>query len=350
VDELILAAPGDPATPTGGYVYDAHILAELRSRGREASALRLPDDFPEASQGSIDEALRLLGEPPPSATLIVDGLAYGVLPAERLAALDRPLVALVHHPLALESGLDPERAARLEAAERAALAVAAAVVTTSDRTAEMLATRFGVERARLHVARPGVDEAPRAAGSGEGAPVILTVATVTPRKNHLALAGALAGLQDLDWRWRIVGSLDRDPACAAALRRAIAEAGLADRVEFAGEVGAAALATSYASADLFALVSLYEGYGMAYAEALAHGLPTIAGASAGFVPEAAGAVVDPLDAAGLKKELRRLIGDPEARRRAADRAWAEAERLPRWPAAAGIFERVAAALSGKAAA
>ncbi|MFJ5488718.1 glycosyltransferase family 1 protein, partial [Hansschlegelia beijingensis] len=43
--EFILAAPGDLATPTGGYLYDARILRELQARGHAARALALPDDL-----------------------------------------------------------------------------------------------------------------------------------------------------------------------------------------------------------------------------------------------------------------------------------------------------------------
>lgn len=346
--DIVLAVPGALSIRTGGYVYDSHVLAELASRRRTAAALSLPTSFPHPSAADMDEAFRRLAAVPDESALIVDGLAYGVLPAERIRALGRPVATLVHHPLALETGLAPDVAARLEASERAALGVAAQVIATSRTTADTLVARFGVTRHRLTVAEPGFEEAERALGSGGGPAIVLTVATITPRKNHPALAAALARLRDLDWRWRIVGGRERDPAAADALDEAIAAHGIAERVTFAGEVGVAELAAEYAGADLFALASRFEGYGMAYAEAMARGLPVIAGAggaTAETVPEAAGAVIDPDDIDAWARALRRLVGDRAARSAASDAAWAKAETLPRWSDAADVFERVAARLA-----
>ncbi len=352
--EFILAAPGDLATPTGGYLYDARILRELKARGHAARALALPDGFPRPTEASLARSLDLLAAAPRGATLVIDGLAFAELPAERLRSLGRPLVALVHHPLALETGLAPAETERLEASEREALAQAAAVVCTSAATRRTLVARYGVPEERVHVAEPGVDPAPRAAGSRGGAPVVLSVGALIPRKNHETLARALALLGDLAWRWRLVGSPDRDPACARRLSGLIRELGLNERVELLGAVAPAELEAAYASADLFALPSRHEGYGMAYAEALARGLPVIAGdagAASELVPRDAGARVDPDDVRGIAAALRRLIEDGGARRAASDAAWSCGQTLPRWADAATVFERLMAGAprAGKAA-
>jgi glycosyltransferase involved in cell wall biosynthesis len=347
LDEVVIALPGDPATRTGGTAYDARIVAELRARGRAASLLSLPDDFPFPSEASISFALARLAAVRRSAALIVDGLAFGALPAAGIAALGRPVAALVHHPLALETGLSAADAARLETSERAALAQARAVIATSERTGDILRTRFGVPTERLAIAPPGVDPQPRAEGGG-ASPVILTVATVTPRKNHAALAEALASLVDLDWRWRIIGPLDRDLACAADLRERIEASRMAERVELAGAVDDETLAAAYHAADIFALPSRFEGYGMAFAEALAHGLPVVAceGAAPALPSGSPAAVLVPMDdVPALARALRGLLEGADARRRASDAAWELAGSLPRWSEAADVVERVAASLT-----
>jgi glycosyltransferase involved in cell wall biosynthesis len=342
VAELVIAGPGELETPTGGYRYDARVLKEISGRGHRASWLALPEDFPFPSEASIRTAFAALGNVPREATLVIDGLAYGALPVEGVATLGRPAVALVHHPLALETGLAREAAERLMASERDALAAAALIVAISETTRRALVERFGVAEHKVRVAEPGVDPASPTKGGGE-TPVVLTVGSVTPRKNHRALARALARLRDVPWRWRIAGSLTRDAGCAAALADEIARGGIGDRVEILGALDDDGVEAAYLSADLFALPSYLEGYGMASTEALARGLPVIAGndeATRALVGESAGALVDPDDVEALAAALRRFLSEPAALRRASNAARLRAARLPRWFQCADVFEHL----------
>ncbi len=242
------------------------------------------------------------------------------------------LVALVHHPLAEETGLSAAEASRLAAAERAALGAARRVIVTSAPTAVALGA-YGVEPGRCIVVEPGADAAPLARGSGTATPVLLTVATLTPRKGHAVLLEALAGLADRAWRLECLGSDQRDAATAEALRARADAPGLSGRVCFRGEIGPQALAAAYDRADLFVSPSLYEGYGMALAEALARGLPAVAtrtGAAEALVGGDAGLLVPPGDVASLRRSLARLLDDPGVLRRCAEGARRARARLPRW--------------------
>jgi glycosyltransferase involved in cell wall biosynthesis len=175
------------------------------------------------------------------------------------------------------------------------------------------------------------------------------VGTITPRKGHLLLVEALADLRDYSWRLTCVGSLERDPDAAAALRRAIAIRHLGDRVALVGERSPEHLSAAYQDADLFVLPSYHEGYGMACAEALAHGLPVIgttAGALPDTVPAAPSILVPPGDATALREALRRVFVDAHLRSRLSAAAALAATALPDWPMAvrkwAAALDRLAA--------
>jgi len=156
------------------------------------------------------------------------------------------------------------------------------------------------------------------------------------------LIAALATLADLPWRLTIAGDRGRDPKAAAQLDADIARFELGGKVTILGAVSAEHLAELYAGADMFVLASRFEGYGMAYAEAIAHGLPVIgttAGAIPDTVPAGAGVLVAPDDADALALALRRVIENPDERRRLAASARAAAGLLPSWKNSAKIFSR-----------
>src|SRR5262249_42312525 len=137
------------------------------------------------------------------------------------------LVALIHHPLGEETGLEPATAEALRHGERRALAAACGVIATSTATARLLINDYGVNPERIAVARPGSDLSTRAGDGRRGDAVeLLSVGTLTHRKGHDLLVEALARLRDLPWLCRIVGSPDRAPAVAAALECQIARHGL----------------------------------------------------------------------------------------------------------------------------
>src|SRR5262249_27404088 len=123
--------------------------------------------------------------------------------------------------------------------------------------------------------------------------------------------------------------------------------GLAERIEIVGSVPDERLAELHANADLFVLPSRFEGYGMAFAEAIAHGLPVIgttAGAIPDTVPDGAGILVPPDDAAALARALRHLIGDEAERETLAAAARAAAAHLPTWRQSAQEFARAIEAI------
>ena len=335
-----LLVPGDLQTPTGGYGYDLRLISGLEALGWRVERLACVGAWPDPATACRAELRQVLARVPDGALILADGLAYGAMAEEAAAEAGRlRFVALVHHPLGDETGIEHSRREALLASERAALAEASAVICTSSATAHRLAEAFGVAKGRITVAPPGTDPGPRSQVYG-GPPRILSIGSLIPRKRHDVLIAALASLADRPWTARIVGSSSLDPACSSALRSQVEAAKLADRVTLCGSV--ADTRAELAQADVFALASEYEGYGMAFAEALSQGVPVVAcraGAIADLVPEAAGGLADPGNAESFAAALAPLLDDGARRWTAAEAAFTAGRKLPTWRDTAAIVCR-----------
>ncbi|MFD5430199.1 glycosyltransferase family 4 protein [Streptomyces sp. NPDC127084] len=347
----------DPATPSGGNAYDRRVCAELPRLGRPVDEQTVPGGWPRPGAAALAALTRVLRESPDGSLVLLDGLVACAAPDVVVPEAESGrlrLAVLVHLPLADETGLDPDEAAALDAAERRTLRAVPTVLATSDWAAGRLVEHHGLDRRRVHVAAPGADPAPPSRGSAgeaaEAAPRLLCVASVTPRKGQYELVEALAAVSDLPWDCECVGGLGQDPAYVSRLRALIAEHGLADRVRLVGpRTPGPELDAYYDSADLLVLASHAETYGMVVTEALARGIPVLATAVGGL-PEAVGrapggdvpgTLVRPDDRLALTAALRHWLGDPGERNRARTAAHARRDALAGWDATA---RGVAAAL------
>src|SRR6202034_3828052 len=170
---------------------------------------------------------------------------------------------------------------------------------------------YGVDPDSASVVEPGTDAAPLAYATRGATLKMLCVGALIPRKGHDVLFEALAPLPPR-WHLTCVGSLERSPATVRQLRAQLHRLGLEQQVTLTGEIDAATLAWNYRQADLFVLATSFEGYGMAVAEALAHGLPVVSpnvDAVAERVRHAAGLLVAPDDAQALSAALGRILND-----------------------------------------
>jgi glycosyltransferase involved in cell wall biosynthesis len=328
---------GDLDQPTGGYLYDRIVIDGLRERGASVQIESL------AVGGAVSTAienarvaLRRAREPRES-LVIVDELCH---PRAALASLIhrvRPragLVALVHHLAASErSGLAAR--ARL-VVERLLLDAASCVIVTSETTRRAVAAA-GVDPAKIRAVLPGRDRlgerlAPPSP-SVDGGVRLLFLGSLTPRKGVLTLVRAMEAVGSRA-TLTLVGPADRDHAYAAEVRAAIARSPARDRLRVTGALPDAGVAAALASHDLLVLPSLHEGFGIAIAEALAHGLGVIA-TTAGAIPEVVrdgreAILVPPGDERALAAALVRVVGDPALRAAMASAAVDRARALPRW--------------------
>jgi len=349
---LIFAFPGDLSTPTGGYIYDRRIFAGLERLGWHVQYLSLGEGFPFPEPDTVARARQSLLDLKPGIPIVMDGLALGVLP-EIVAELAprHPVIALIHHPLAFESGLSSARVSTLKASETRALSFAAQVIVTSPATARDLAQSFDVPSELIQVVLPGtaparlIRERSQTTAPQQSTLRLLSVGSIVPRKGFDVLLAALYPLSELDWTLTIAGDATRDALAPAQLLGDIARFGFEDRVHVLGAVDDDRLETLYQEADAFVLASRFEGYGMAFAEALARGLPVIGttgGAIPDTVPSTAGLLVEPDNVERLTDALRRLMQDAELRCRLSIGAREAALRQPTWQDSTNLF---AAALS-----
>src|SRR5215475_6596952 len=352
---IVLMVPGPLETSTGGYEYDRRMIAGLRARGWDVDVRELQDSFPEPTVSALDDAARQLAAMPDGALVLVDGLALGAMPdqVERESRRLR-LIALVHMPLASAVGLDAAETARLQASESRALAAVSGAIVTGRSTVAVLRA-YGLTDDRIALVEPGTDRAPLARGSQSACrrqacdhPVeLLCVATVNAGKGHNVLFDALAQISDGGWHLTCVGSLDRDPSTVDHVQALVSTHGLGDRVSLVGAQHGAALEACWDRADLFVLATYSESYGMAVAEALAHGLPVIStttGAISELVGSDAGVLAVPGNTDALAQALSRVFDRGERERLAAG-ARRVRDLLPTWDVAfskmAAFIERVA---------
>ncbi len=339
--DLTVLVPGSLERLTGGTLYDKRIVQGLRALGWTVDVHEISGTFPDGgdkARRTADHILRALRD---RARVVVDGLALPALSGRLADQADRlRTIVLLHLPVARAAGLAEPARRDLGAREAEGLAMASRIVVPS-RTVRRLLVEAGFSGSRIGVVAPGTDPAPQAQGSGKSGLVrLLCVAAVTEGKGLGLLVEALARLKHLAWELECVGSLDTEPTTAAAVRRTISDHGLKERGWLVGEVPHEALAEMYGRADVFVLASVFESFGMALAEALAHGLPVVSttgGAIPEIVPRTAGLLVEPGDPKGLADALEAVITNPELRARLAAGAHEAGRQLPTWDQATARF-------------
>ena len=238
-------------------------------------------------------------------------------------------------PVVVFSELTPWSDAELSALQRRVhrLVVprAAGFVVASSQGRERLRA-LGVPDERVEVALQSADLAPIAAPerAPRAGPVrVLAVGRLVPDKalDVLIEAFAAAGFDEgeAELELRGTGPLGEELHALAAR--------LGVPVRFPGPVAPADLGEVYAAADVLALVSSYEPFGVTLREGAAAGLPLIASRRAGAVGDVAvdgenALVVEPGDRAQIADALRRLVRDRELRERLAEGSRAVTIRHP----------------------
>lgn len=324
--------PGNPETLTGGYTYGRRIIEASKALGASVDVIPLPDGYPTPDTSNLEKTDDILTAIPDDTLVVFDGLAFSALPglvgkhASRLR-----FVALVHHPLADESGISSDQRRSLFDSEKASLKHAQRVIVSSPFTRNRLQD-FDVEPARCDVVEPGIDDAPFNAVRDDANPVrLLYVASLTERKGHLDLFEVLHMLNSDDWRLDLVGPADLAPEYGETVLAAAKAFGSA--VHYHGPLTESELSDLYKKADIYVSPAKYEGYGMALATAVVHGLPIIAvdGGAVSTTPAGMAAqLVFPDEPVGFSYALKSAITDPEERKRLAEQSRSFRSHLKGW--------------------
>lgn len=284
----------------------------------------------------------------------VQCLGWGLL---GLRALGLPVVSTIHHPLTVDRRASFRRdrtlSEALGTAEFHPVGMQGFVarrldriLTSSEAGAWLIGKDFGVRRERVRVLGNGLDTdlfspdpkvprepatllcVARASDANKGVPVLVEALARLPRPARLVL-------------------VDEDHPLHEG-RRLAAALGVGDRLEITGRVSSAELVRRYRSATLVVVPSLYEGFGLPAAEAMACATPVVASA-AGALPEVmrtggGGTLVTKGDADALARAIAELLADGETRRRLAAEGRARIVEAYSWPRIAARTAEVYRAL------
>jgi glycosyltransferase involved in cell wall biosynthesis len=211
------------------------------------------------------------------------------------------------HDLFVLSGDYSTREFRDRFAKQAREAAAAAdlIIAVSRFTASQVEDLLGVPASRIRVVHHGVTQRviPRLPREN----IVLCLGAIQRRKNQATLVRAFRALPS-DWTLVLAGSQGYDASAALC---EVANSPCVDRIVITGYVGDAELADLYARARIFAFPSLDEGFGMPVLEAMAAGVPVVAG-DRSALPEVCGesaVLVDPENEEQLAAAMNRIISD-----------------------------------------
>ena len=273
-------------------------------------------------------------------------LSYGLL---QLMRSGHPVLATMHHPITRDLRFALEREPNwglrlllrrwhgfLKMQKKVAPKLPK-IIAVSEASKQDIQQDFRVDPCRVEVVHNGVDTAtfaPIPEMEPEPCRIMATASADVPLKGLHVLLQAVASLVDElpDISLTVLGK----PKGNGPTTRLIAELGLQDRIRFVSGLTDQEIALEYARSSLAAVPSLYEGFGLPAAEAMACAKPVVS-SSGGALPEvvgSAGVLVPPGDAAPLATAIRRLLKHPDQANELGRRARRRMERAFTWTRAA----------------
>jgi len=281
-------------TISGGYLYDRMIVEHLRKRGNTVDIISYPwrnyfSHLADNLSHTLCDDIRRRG---------MDILLQDELNHPSLFLINRrlrrdakfPIISIVHHLRGSET--HPVLLQKLyRLVEKQYLNTADGFIFNSNATRTAVYENLRKLRPSI-IAYPGCDHIRPSITRDdivrrclEAGPLrILFTGNVIPRKGLHTLIDALASLPHQNWRLTVAGSISADPRYTRGIRQKITAGRLSDNVKLLGTVAADNLIPLWERHHCLAVPSSYEGFGIAYLEAMGFGQPVIA-STAGGVPE-----------------------------------------------------------------
>jgi glycosyltransferase involved in cell wall biosynthesis len=332
---------GSIDTMSGGTLYDRRLVNYLREQGDNVEIISLPwssylshltDNFHFRLPANLD-------------ILIEDELTHPSLLSANGQPHSYPVVSLVHNLHSSEKRPAWQNIF-YRTIERQYLRSVDGFIFNSQTTLAAVNALTGNNRTTSSpdkpyvIATPGGDrlggltvEEVRQRAIGSGPLRLLFLANVTPLKGLHVLLESLAH-QYSDFQLDIVGSLEVDHDYAREMRHYTVANGLQQTVTFHGVMDGPLLIEKIKQAHVLVIPSFYEGFGIAYLEGMAFGLPAI-GTTAGAIPKLIsegenGYLIKPGDSEMLANHLKELAADREHLARMSLAALEHFKSQPTW--------------------
>jgi glycosyltransferase involved in cell wall biosynthesis len=278
-------------------------------------------------------------------------LAYGI---GKIAQEVVPTIATIHHPITVDrteefkSATTSKKIRKIKRwysfirMQKEVARQLSHIVTVSECSKIDIAEEFSINLSKFRVVPNGINKEFFYPIDNEARPensIIVTNSADTPLKGLRYLLEAVAKVRKKQSvKLTVIG----EPKKNGIIKNLVADLGIGDIVHFTGRIDNEVFATYYSNATIAVVPSLYEGFGLPAAEAMACGVPLIS-TSGGALPEVvgdAGIIVPPADAGALAKEIMFLFNNPDQRRKMARAGIERVDSIFNWSKAAGEMVEV----------
>jgi len=337
---------GGPKKLTGGILYDSKLAEHFTEAGWNVRCFDL-EGMPRYAKFLKFPATGILRRESGAFDILITDLGNSALTMgfQKWARRRGILTAMICHHF--RSGLEESALKRLlyRLSEKSVVSSADILIANSPHTRRILLS-MGRRDNEIVLAPPGLNYMVADRRTIKDSPrEILAVCSIEPRKGILEMVRALhaTGLEEA--RMTIAGELNSNSEYTQSVRRLIKDLDLESKVILPGRIDDEQLHSLYERADVYMLLSKWEGYGMSIAEAMAHGIPLVT-TNAGAIPDlidhgVSGMMVDPEDWRMAAEYLNELFSNYDLRKRLSESALEAARGFPSWKdTAERVFEAV----------